>query len=69
MTTAQKEHKGIITDWLEERCGDYGLGYIITGLSEGHPQFDGRLIHTSYIIKRDGNEIETLNSRYTLGDS
>lgn len=59
-----KPHKGIIHGWYAQNIEN---SYIIWGRSEGHPQFNSRFIHTSLVIKRVGNEIETLNSRYTLG--
>lgn len=41
------------------------LGYSIAGTPVGHPVFQGWLC-TSPVIAQEGNEIETLNSRYTL---
>lgn len=61
-----KPHYGTINNW-HERITEGGLGYIVIGLSDGHPQFDGGPIYTSSVIARAGNEIETRNSRYTLG--
>lgn len=40
--------------------------FIVWGNCES--RFNGRRMHTSLVIKREGNEIETLNSRYTLGE-
>ncbi len=62
-----KPHRGTISEWYPASCED-GLGYLIFGVSVDHPEFAGRDMHTSYIVKHDGNEIETRNSRYTLGD-
>ncbi len=36
------------------------------GIFEDHPRFKGTFGWTSIVINQDGNEIETLNSRYTL---
>jgi len=66
--TNDKPHKGTIRLWHKEECGSMGLGYVICGLSDGHPDFDGYPMHTSYVVKHEGNEIETRNSRYTLSD-
>lgn len=62
-----KPHFGTINNWSESHMTSRGLGYIIMGESDGHPQFSGGPIYTSYVVKRDGDEIETRNSRYTLG--
>src|SRR4051812_45481750 len=63
-----KPHKGTLNGWFEQPCGDeYGLGYLIRGRFMDHPDFAGQFGHTSYVVKRDSNEIETRNSRYTLG--
>lgn len=63
-----KPHKGTIDHWHKEEWPTIGgLGYVIVGRSAGHPQFDGRVIHTSYVVAKAGDEIETRNSRYTLG--
>lgn len=67
---AKKPYKGRIDNWYEyvpEKDG-LGLGYVIVGRFVRHP--DGlRYGHTSYVIKRSGSKIETLNSRYRLGRS
>jgi len=62
----EKEHKGIIEDWYEHPCS-HGLEYYICGTSMSHPKFSGGWFHTSWVVKKDGDEIETRNSRYTLG--
>lgn len=64
-----KPHKGTVENWIkwptsQKNCG---LGYMIVGDSIGHPQYDGIAIRTSYVVKHEGDEIETKNSRYTLG--
>lgn len=39
----------------------------VEGHIYGHPGFnEGNYIHTSQIVKMEGNEIETLNSKYTV---
>ncbi len=63
---SNKPHKGGIKNWFKSEC-DSGLGYLIRGQFTDHPEFKGMPDgHTSYVVKRDGNEIETKNSRYTL---
>lgn len=61
-----KPHKGAINLWTKQRFE--GGRYIVWGYSDGHPQFDGKYFHTSEVLSHVGNEIETLNSRYTLGE-
>lgn len=61
-----KEHKGTIDNWYKYPCKP-GLGYVVCGYSVDHPEFAGDWMHTSWVVKREGNEIETRNSRYTLG--
>lgn len=60
-----KPHKGRIA---HARRKDYADGYIYWGLFRDHPQFAGKRGHTSKVIKEDGAEIETLNTRYTICD-
>lgn len=68
-----KPHKGQISGWHKITCNtnpwpgekEVNLGYYIFGRPSGHPQFESR-IYTSPVVKHEGNEIETLNSRYTL---
>ena len=56
----EKLHKGKILK--AQRFGD-----VVIGEAHGHPDFeDGMVIRTSQIIKVEGNEVETLNSRYTV---
>lgn len=59
-----KPHRGVLENWHKQ---DYADGYIIKGQFKGHPIFDGEWGHTSMVLYMDGNSIETLNSRYTLG--
>ena len=69
-----KPHKGKIKNWktidfseqFPEQAHD-NLGYRIWGEPVGHPTFD-RWILTSAVVKYDHPEIETINSRYTLGE-
>jgi hypothetical protein len=64
-----KDHKGNIRDWYKEHVpGAPGLGYVIWGFFEDHPEFQGFAGHTSYVMTHDKvtGEIETRNSKYTL---
>lgn len=66
----EKPHRGRIADWA--RCDlplAKGLGYIIIGTFVDHERFAGQRGFTSYIVKHEGDEVETHNSRYTLVDS
>lgn len=61
-----KPHRGTIEDWYQEKVIG---GSVIVGTFIKHPylgQNDKRSC-TSLIVSNDGHEIETLNSRYTLG--
>lgn len=60
-----KPHRGRLERW-EKRTALSGHFY--TGVFIGHPEFHLGYGHTSLVISEDGNEIETLNSRYTLGE-
>ena len=60
-----KPHKGTLNLW---RKVTYSNGYNYEGIFEGHPEFNGSMGYTSLILKEEGKEIETLNSRYTLGE-
>jgi hypothetical protein len=62
-----KPHDGTIYQWRKIPSGAQpgSLGYRIAGIPQGHPEFTNWII-TSEVLKREGNEIETLNSRYTL---
>lgn len=62
-----KPHKGTIENWAKLFCTEQGLGYVVYGNSVDHPEFGGRQIRTSWVVKHEGTEIETRNSRYTLG--
>ena len=66
--TDEKPHKGTINNWFKWSVeGMSGLGYVIVGDSLDHPQFGGGAIRTSYVVAKIDDEIETRNSRYTLG--
>lgn len=55
----EKLHKGKILKAVH-------VGNVVIGEAAGHPDFgDGTILRTSCVIKVDGNEVETLNSRYT----
>jgi hypothetical protein len=64
-TPAQKPHHGRITAWRERRENPFD-GYHIVGVLLDHPRFANYNWHTSKVIRREGNEIETMHSRYTL---
>lgn len=70
-----KPHKGRITNWSKEYIPNCeGLGYIINGTCNSHPNFEtNKWFHTSWVVSFTGpaegettSEIETKNSRYTL---
>jgi hypothetical protein len=65
----EKPFMGTIKNWWKVPCRS-GLGYLIRGRFDGHPQFDGELGHTSYVVAHDeeASTIETRNSRYKLKD-
>lgn len=70
-----KPYKGMIENWIkltwkpEQLLGFPGtLEYSVIGIPINHPEFVG-WIKTSAVVKQEGNEIETLNSRYTLGNA
>lgn len=64
MLDKNKPYKGTIKDAIVRDCIG-GLGYLVVGTPIGHPDFVDWL-HTSFVVKREGNEIETNNSRYTV---
>lgn len=68
----QKPFKGHISNWFKRAFDQSAhtslpsnLGYIICGRPSGHPVFKDR-IYTSAVVKHEGNQVETLNSRYEL---
>lgn len=66
-----KPHKGTLVQWkpvYTMLATEEHLGYYIVGVFHGHPQFHGRAGHTSMIVavRPEINEVETLNSRYSL---
>jgi hypothetical protein len=58
-----KPHKGRLSEW---RIIDWYGKDCVVGKFLDHEEFAGYRGHTSYILRRLGNEIETRNSRYTL---
>jgi hypothetical protein len=64
--TTEKPHRGTIENW---RHVDLHEGYVIVGRFTDHPWLrkHGGESMTSLVVSKNGNEIETLNSRYTLG--
>lgn len=64
---ADKPHLGRLEQWEKHYRGT--CPYFYTGIFVGHPQYHGTMGYTSLVVKEDGNEIETLNSRYTLGEA
>lgn len=63
----EKPHKGRIQNWCKLPC-EKGLGYLIEGEFLEHPDGGGpgKIGNTSFVVKHEGVEIETKNSRYTL---
>jgi hypothetical protein len=64
-----KPHKGILKNAVKHVITEptkEHLGYYFTGVFEGHPDFNGESGYISMVVKQEGNEVETLNSRYTL---
>jgi hypothetical protein len=64
MSLYEKPHKGRITSAYKYPLGS--IYYTYRGQFLDHPQFAGCDGHTSVVLWEEGNEIETLNSRYTL---
>lgn len=64
-TESGKPHKGSIENWSKVQRG-MGLGYYVWGTFLDHPDFGLKTTNTSYVVKHEGAEIETRNSRYTL---
>lgn len=61
---SEKPHKGWINQWAKQEIDKkYGLGYRIIGDFQVYGGGGGS---SSYVVKHEGNEIETKNSRYTL---
>ena len=60
MLNESKPHKGRLAYWFpfDNAMVGFHLDHAV------HP--DGHFIITSVVMNREGNEIETLNSRYTL---
>lgn len=67
--TTYKAHKGRIEGWVVGPWFGQRQNVVI-GMLYGHPDFkDGKHIRTSPVVKIDveKGEVETRNSRYTLG--
>lgn len=65
-----KPHKGRIEKWVRQET-NIPARSVVWGHFHGHPDFpEGSFGHTSYIVSHDEatGEIETRNSRYTLGE-
>lgn len=60
-----KPHKGRIDHWEKHEVEGK---YFFTGIFKDHPKFKGNWGHTSMVVAQNENEVETLNSRYTLGN-
>lgn len=60
-----KPHRGRLEQWVKVHHGS--CVFHCEGIFIGHPDFHGTYGWTSVVLKEDGNEIVTLNSRYTLG--
>jgi len=56
---SRKPHRGEIRDWAR-RSAPGGLGFRVEGTVAGEK------VTTTSILARDGDEVETLNWRYTL---
>lgn len=68
---SKKPHKGTINNWRKIPCinGDTGqITFYVIGTVNRHPQFGYTYsFSTSWVVNQYGDEIETNNSRYTLG--
>lgn len=72
-----KPHRGKFSNCRKvtvSKPRDGHLGFYFVGTFDpsddrvGYRRFGGRSGYTSLVVKVDGNEIETLNSRYTIVD-
>lgn len=64
---SKKSHKGTIDKWYKAQR-DSDKAWFIYGYFIEHPTLPrNRLCSTSRVVNQYGNEVETLNSRYTLG--
>lgn len=61
----EKPYRGKLEMWRRVICP---VGYYYVGLFVGHPRYNGKRGHTSMVVHESGSSIETLNSRYSLGD-
>jgi hypothetical protein len=66
MLDETKPHRGRIEFQAEWPTPGLGLGYRVCGRFLDHERFAGREGMTSYLVAREGREVETANSRYTL---
>lgn len=66
MPNLEKPHLGRLEQWTRVHRGSCVHYY--EAIFIGHPKFHGSAGYTSVVLKTEGNEIETLNSRYTLGE-
>lgn len=71
-TIVEKPYKGQIANWEKRYFSKAAfpqhkdtLGYVIMGVPIGHPQYSEWIV-TSPVVKHEEDQIETLNSRYTL---
>lgn len=62
---SKKPHRGKLDLWRRVVCAE-GVFYL--GIFDGHPAFHGTFGNTSAVVKESASSIETLNSRYSLGD-
>jgi hypothetical protein len=64
-----KPFMGNLQNWTFVKCDpQYGLGYYVVAVFDGHPRFHGRKGHTSWVEKfyLETMTIETRNSTYQL---
>ncbi len=61
-----KPYKGCLMNWVPVVHPRHGI--FIIGQHVDHLVETNRWIMTSYLVLQEGDEIETLNSRYTLVD-
>lgn len=67
---SKKPHKGVIANWyrVERTDSKNNKMTFIQGNFMNHPKLRSHHVRsTSEVVNQYGNEVETLNSRYTLG--
>lgn len=64
MPASLKPHKGTFHIFAKRNYPDGRYNY--TGYFQDHPQFGANFGHISLVVKEEGDEVETLNSRYTV---